>query len=131
MSTGADAASGVYEVTILVDPGRAQSDYEGTLAAVRGIFETEGAEWMELEKWDERKLAYPIKGHNSALYLVGFFRAPRAAITPIERRCELSEDVLRQLMIARHGNSYDRICEQRAKAQEARAAAAAAASRED
>ena len=117
-----------YEITILVNAGQARADEEGTLAHVRGLFEAEGAEWIELERWEERKLAYPVLGETSALYLNGYFYAPSEAIAAIERRCQLSEVVLRQLIIVREGKDYDRIREQRA--QQAERAAAAVASEE-
>lgn len=116
-----------YEVTILVNAGLARADQEGVLAKVRGYYETEGAQWIECEVWEERKLAYPIHGETSALFLVGYFEADPAAIEKIERRCTLSDEVLRQLIIVRDGKGYDRIREQRAKAAEAAAAREAAA----
>lgn len=107
-----------YETTILVHPGPARTDYEATLAAVRQAYEGEGAEWIELEKWDERRLAYPIAGQTSALYLCGYFKADPDIVTRIERRAKLTDVILRQLIIVRDGKSYDAIREQRSKAAE-------------
>ena len=114
-----------YEVTILVNAGQARADEDGTLAHVRGLFEGEGAEWIELDRWEERKLAYPVQGETSALYLTGYFYATSSAIAAIERRCQLSDVVLRQLIIVREGKDYDRIRDQRALAAERAATAAA------
>lgn len=114
-----------YEVTILVNAGQARADEDGTLAHVRGLFEGEGAEWIELDRWEERKLAYPVQGETSALYLIGYFYATSSAIAAIERRCQLSDVVLRQLIIVREGKDYDRIRDQRAQAAERAATAAA------
>ena len=86
-----------YEVTILVRAAAARADYEGTLAAVRAVYEAEGAKFTELDKWDERKLAYQIEGETSALYLNGYFNADPLAIDKIERRAQLGEVILRQL----------------------------------
>ena len=116
-----------YECTILVNHAKANTDFDGTLAAVRGLYETEGAQWLELTKWEDRKLAYPIKGEASACYLVGYFTADPAALDRIERRCKLSDLVLRQLVIARDGKSFAAIKAQRAAAIAAAEAAAAAA----
>lgn len=116
-----------YETTILVHAGKARADHDGTIAAVRGLYEGEGAEWIELDTWEERKLAYPVEGETSALYLVGYFRAPAEAVVEIERRAGLSDVFLRQLIIARDGHDYDRIRDQRAKQAAAREAAKAEA----
>jgi len=119
-----------YEATILVRAAAARADYEGTLAAVRAVYEAEGAKFTELDKWDERKLAYQIEGETSALYLNGYFNADPLAIDKIERRAQLGEVILRQLIIARPGKDMERIREQRVKQAAAAAAAAASAASE-
>lgn len=118
-------AKRTYETTILVKAADARADLEGTLAAVRQIYEAEGAKFLELAKWEERALAYPIKGETSACYLIGYFEAPPAAVDKIERRAVLGTTVLRQLMVARPGPELEKIKTQRAKAAAAAAAAAA------
>ncbi len=115
-----------YEATILVSAGAARTDYDGTLAAVRQTYEVEGATFIELEKWEERTLAYPIGKETSALYLTAYFNAPSAAIERIERRAKLGGTILRQLIVARPGKELERIREQRRKNAEAAAAAAPA-----
>jgi len=112
-----------YECTLLVNSGQAQADYDGTVAAVRGLYEGEGATWIEFEKWEDRRLAYPISGETSATYFFGYFEADSEIIGRIERRAGLSDLILRQLIVVRDGSSYDRIREQRAQ-QQARAEAA-------
>jgi small subunit ribosomal protein S6 len=119
-----------YEVTILVRAAAARADFEGTLAAVRAVYEAEGAKFTELDKWDERKLAYQIEGETSALYLNGYFSADPLAIDKIERRAQLGEVILRQLIIARPGKDLERIREQRVKQAAAAAAAALSAASE-
>ncbi len=102
-----------YETTILVPGTQARADYDGAVAAVREIYEVEGATFTELDKWEERKLAYPIKGETNATYLTGYFQSDSSAIVRIERRAELSDVILRQLIIARPGKDMDKIVEQR------------------
>ena len=107
-----------YETTILVAPGPARTDYEGTVAQVRQAYEGEGAEWIELDKWEERRLAYPIAGQTSALYLIGYFKGDSDVVGKIERRARLSDVIMRQLIVVRDGKSYDAIRDQRSKAAE-------------
>ncbi len=116
-----------YETTILVKSAAARADYDGTLAAVRQTYESEGATFIEMLKWEERKLAYPIKGETTALYLIAYFEATPTAVDKIERRAALGELILRQLIVSRPGKELELIRVQRAKAAEAAIAAAAAA----
>jgi ribosomal protein S6 len=119
-----------YEATILVRAAAARADHEGTLAAVRAVYESEGAQFLELAKWEERKLAYPIAGETSALYINAYFTADTLAIDKIERRARLGELILRQLIVARPGKALERIKAQRVKQVAAAEAAALAAASE-
>ncbi len=124
--TATAAPRQTYEATILVRASAARADYDGILAAVHQTYEAEGAQFLELVKWEERALAYPIKGETSALYLNAYFTAPTAAIEKIERRANLGTTILRQLIVARPGPALEKIKAQRVKAAEQAAAAAAA-----
>ena len=64
-----------YEAMFLLDNTAATADFEGTAAQVDKILEKHGAELVQKEKWDERKLAYEIKGHRRATYYLVYFRA--------------------------------------------------------
>jgi ribosomal protein S6 len=119
--------SRTYETTILVKAADSRADPDGTLATIRQIYEAEGATFLELEKWEERALAYPIKGETSATYYTGYFSAPPASLEKIERRVVLGTAILRQLVVARPGKDLQAIKDQRAKSKELAAAAAAAA----
>jgi small subunit ribosomal protein S6 len=115
-----------YETTVLIPAGKIREDAEGAVAAVRGLYESEGAEFIEFEKWEERRLTYPIEGEKAAVFFIGYLRAEPAAILAIEEKARLSDVILRQLIIKRDGNDYERIVDQRAKAAERREEAAAA-----
>jgi ribosomal protein S6 len=118
-----------YETTIIVNAGQARADKDGSLATVRALYETEGAEWIELtdEGLGERKLAYPIDGEVTGLFLEGYFTATPDIVSRIERRVALDDLVLRQMIVVRDGKAYDQIRDQRAKRAERAAEAAAAA----
>jgi ribosomal protein S6 len=86
----------------------ATAELEKSTALVRGIIERHGGTILVLKKWDERKLAYEIKGQKRGLYIIAYFTAPGAAIGSIERDVNLSEDVLRVLITdAEHLNQAE------------------------
>ena len=57
------------------------------------------AEVIALRKWEERRLAYEIKGNKRGVYFLVYFRAPGTALAGIERACNLSELLLRSMII--------------------------------
>lgn len=127
MTAQASPATRTYEATILVKASAARTDYEGTIAAVRQTYESEGAQFIELEKWEERSLAYQIGDETSALYLNAYFTADPLTVERIERRARLGDTIIRQLILSRPGKEFERIKEQRAKTAANAAAAAIAA----
>ena len=89
----------LYEAMFLVDSAQA-SDFDATIAAIRNILERAEAEIVSIEKWDERKLAYEIKGKTRGTYFLCYFRAEGSRIRDIERDVKLSERIMRVLILS-------------------------------
>lgn len=96
--TATSARIAAYEGMFLF-PQSASADLGGTVAHVREILERNGAEVLSLVKWDERRLAYDIRGNKRGLYLLAYFRAATPALAEIERSCNLSEQLLRHMVL--------------------------------
>lgn len=90
----------IYEGMFLLDSGRAAKDWEGTKALVDGVLERYGAKPILRDRWDERKLAYPIKRQKRGTYYLNYFDAPGDAVSQIRRDLTLTEGVLRFLVLA-------------------------------
>lgn len=87
-----------YEGMYLFDPS-ATSNWKAVESEIERIMERAGAELIGIEKWDERRLAYEIKRRKRGCYVRTYFRAPRTGITGIERDAQLSETILRLLVL--------------------------------
>jgi len=83
----------------LLDTNKVAGDVQGAAKQLHAILEKNKAEVLASRPWDERRLAYPIKGHKKGLYYLTCFRADGPALTGIERDCSLSELILRQLVL--------------------------------
>jgi ribosomal protein S6 len=107
MAEAKPKAHSKYEAMFLLGAA-ATAELEKSIALVRGIIERHGGTILVLKKWDERKLAYEIKGQKRGLYIISYFTAPGAAIGSIERDVNLSEEVLRVLVTdAEHLNQAE------------------------
>lgn len=93
-----EARIDIYEGMFLF-PQTAGADLGGALAHVESILGRAGAEIVSLCKWDERRLAYDIKGNKRGLYFLTYFKADRSKIAGIERDCNLSEQLLRAMIL--------------------------------
>jgi ribosomal protein S6 len=88
-----------YEAMFLVDPVKHGEDAEGTEKVVSGLLEKHGAKMHRFERWDERKLAYDIRGHKRGVYLLALFEMPGPSVAQLQADCELNETILRQLIL--------------------------------
>jgi small subunit ribosomal protein S6 len=88
----------MYEGLFLF-PQSAAADLGGTVDHLKEILRRAEAEVISLAKWDERRLAFDIAGNKRGLYLLAYFRAPTTRLAGLERDCNLSERMLRSLII--------------------------------
>jgi small subunit ribosomal protein S6 len=63
------------------------------------ILERAGAKLIGMSRWEERKLAYEIKKRKRGVHVVTYFHAPPESIRGIERDVQLSDSILRVLVL--------------------------------
>jgi small subunit ribosomal protein S6 len=90
----------LYEGMFLVDSARAASDWDGVSAAIKRILEKAKAEIVSMRKWDDRKLAYDIRGIERGTYILCYFKADGQKIQEIEKAVQLSEKIIRALILS-------------------------------
>jgi len=90
----------MYEGMFLIDSARAAADWDGINAAIRKILERAEAEIVSIRKWDDRRLAYEIKHVGRGTYILTYFRADGQHIRDIEKAVQLSEKILRVLILS-------------------------------
>ncbi|HPO94034.1 MAG TPA: 30S ribosomal protein S6 [Phycisphaerales bacterium] len=87
-----------YEGMFLLSQAVA-ADLANAISHIRQIIEKAGGSIVAMRKWDERKLAYEIGKQKRAYYLLVYFQAPAVRLHEIERSCNLSELILRNLIV--------------------------------
>ncbi len=90
----------VYEAMFLFDP-TAGSTWERVEEQVKRLMERAEGELIKMKKWDERRLTYEVEGRKRGVYVLAFFRAPTEKIAGLERDCQLSEEIIRVLVLCR------------------------------
>jgi ribosomal protein S6 len=83
----------------LVDSSRGGSEFRDVVGHIGELLERNGAEIQRIERWDERKLAYPVKKVKRGIYVLTYFRADGSAIAEIKNMANLSEQLLRLLIV--------------------------------
>lgn len=96
-------------------PQAALADLAAAVEHVETILARAEAEIIAFSKWDERKLAFDIAGNKRGVYLLVYFRVATSKLAGIERDCNLSERLLRTLIIR-----ADHMTEEQMRATDAR-----------
>ena len=90
----------VYEGMFILEPGRYSRDPGAVAQQVSDLITQHGGEVLAARLWDERKLAYPIKGHKKGVYWLTYFRMPGGdGLANLERQFEISDEILRKLVL--------------------------------
>ena len=92
-------ATNVYEGLFIFDSDLYAKGTDEVSSQVASIVEQLGGEVLLSRIWDERKLAYPIKGHRRGTYWLTYFRIEPSAVKDLTRQFQLSDSILRFLIL--------------------------------
>jgi ribosomal protein S6 len=87
-----------YEGMFLFDPA-VTTDWDAVQAELNRLMKRAEARVILANKWDERRLAYEIRGRKRAIYALTYFEAEPTKIAALERDAQISEAILRCLVV--------------------------------
>jgi small subunit ribosomal protein S6 len=88
-----------YELMLVLRPDTADDRVQQVLDRItRGIAASDG-QIVKVSPWGRRRLAYPISSYREGSYFIVVFEAPSEAIEELERSINITEEVMRHLVI--------------------------------
>ncbi len=88
-----------YECMCLLDNREVRKGWQPLKDAVTGLFTKHGAKILSSRRWDERRLAYPIRGQHRGTYLLLYFAVDTQGLGAMRRDLQFNEAVLRSLLV--------------------------------
>jgi len=88
-----------YEGLFLVDEGKASDDFQAVSDHIGELLTRHGATVGRLEKWDSRRLAYPIERKKRGTYVLAKFELEPAQVAGLTEDCRLSRVILRCVVL--------------------------------
>jgi len=92
-------AQNVYEGMYILDSNRFGRNAEGVSGRIAEMVQKAGGEMLVSRLWEERRLAYPIKGQRKGTYWLTYFRLDSGQLSDIKRQCQLNDEILRSLFL--------------------------------
>ena len=87
-----------YELLYVISPRLSAEEVDATIARVQGLIESGGGEVTMTDNWGRRRIAYPIKHHLEATYVLAYLKLGGDRVAEFERAMTISEDILRHLL---------------------------------
>lgn len=88
-----------YENLVIVKPTFTAEEIQASIKAIEEIITSNGGEIATTDSMGMRKLAYPIDKNERGYYHVIYYSIAPSAISEIERRFRINEDLLRFVTI--------------------------------
>jgi small subunit ribosomal protein S6 len=84
-----------YEALYILPAGLDDAAVEAHIDKNKKMIEEKGGSVEKAEKWEKRRLAYPIRGHKEGNYCVLQFSAPPTIPAELSRLFRISDEVIR------------------------------------
>ncbi len=91
---------------------RRPTAWDDTVKHVHDILTKHHSEIVASRQWDERRLAYSVDGHKKGTYLLTYFKTGGENLKDIVADCQLSDVILRELVLKVHPKLADHLVNQ-------------------
>ncbi|HZX10738.1 MAG TPA: 30S ribosomal protein S6 [Acidobacteriota bacterium] len=88
-----------YETAFLITPDLSEEDTEKLISQMGEIVKKNKGRMIDVDKWGKRKLAYPIKKHDSAFYVFFYYGGIPETYAELERQFKQKETIIRYLTL--------------------------------
>lgn len=88
-----------YELMLVLRPDAPDDRASAVIDRTTRYVVAEGGQIVKVAPWGRRRLAYPIERYREGSYHIIVFEAPAEAIAELERSLQITEDVLRYLVV--------------------------------
>lgn len=92
-------ARNVYEAMFILDSTRFGRDPDGISSQLVDMIQKAGGEILVSRLWEERRLAYPIKGRRKGTYWLIYLNLDGLKLAGLRRQFDITETILRFLFL--------------------------------
>ena len=107
-----------YELTVLIHPDL-EADLDKALGKVKSLITDNGGEIIKEDNWGKKRLAYQINREDFAIYVYFEVKLPAEAPLKISNTLNITDEVLRYLLVKADEKARQALAEQRQRDEEA------------
>ncbi len=88
-----------YELVLIISPEVVEEKFDATIDNISQFITEKDGIVSNVERWGKRRLAYPIEHFMEGSYVLTRFRLKPALSKELEVNLQISEEVLRHLLV--------------------------------
>jgi len=88
-----------YEALYIVPPETSDEDITAITEKYKKAVEDQGGEVENINRWEKRRLAYPVKGHIEGIYVLMTFKGEPKVEAELGRVFRIADEILRHLIV--------------------------------
>jgi small subunit ribosomal protein S6 len=88
-----------YETIFIVRPSLTDEEINKVIEKIKGIVQRGGGEWVVVENWGKKKLAYEVRKEKKGTYIIAHFKGTGATVSELERTYRLDESIIKFITI--------------------------------
>ena len=88
-----------YELLLILSASNEEGDKDALIEKVSKLLEAKGATVTSVDKWGNKKLAYPINFKNDGYYVLMNFEANAEVPAEVQKQLNITADVYRAMFV--------------------------------
>ena len=88
-----------YELLMILSASNEEGDRDALIEKVSKMLEAKGAVVTSVDKWGNKKLAYPINFKTDGYYVLMNLEAPANAPQEVQKQLNITQDVYRAMFV--------------------------------
>jgi small subunit ribosomal protein S6 len=87
-----------YEMVVLLHPDL-EIDIDSPVAKLEKMISAQGGTVIKRDNWGKKRLAYKVKGHDFAVYVLFEVSLPTETVTKLDKQLLITDEVIRHLIV--------------------------------
>ena len=89
----------LYESLFIIRPSVSDEETNALVEKMKGVADRTGAQFIKVENWGRKKLAYEVRRERKGTYAYFYFKAPNNTVGELERAYRLEDNIIKFLTV--------------------------------
>jgi small subunit ribosomal protein S6 len=89
----------IYESLFIIRPSVSDEETKALIEKMKSVADKTGAQFMKVENYGKKKLAYEVRHERKGTYAYFYFKAPNNTVGELERAYRLEDNIIKFLTV--------------------------------